>query len=244
MSLDGDNTKHEVSTEDLLNQIITKLDIMIRHFEELDDQIFTDEDLNNPNTGRGMKVDMNDSAHVYATTESQFTTASLHDDAYNINTGLITGLTGTAGHSILYFKNDEAPKSGESRIIVDAFAFWTGTRTATITDDPVWTILRNPDGGDIISDATAVSINSNSDFGGNSSLASTSLAYKGKNGGTITATDGDHAIVAGTGRIYAGVPIVLHRGSSVGVSVDINTSGACQAYAALIFRRVDGNTDV
>lgn len=200
--------------------------------------------IRDPNTGRGQKIDGNNSAHVYATTESQFTTAAIHDDAYNINTGLVTGLTGTSGHSVLYFKNDESPVDGESRIIIDAFAFWTGTRSATVTDDPVWTILRNPDGGDIITDATAVDINSNSDFGGNSSLASTTLAYKGKNGGTITSTDGNHAIIAGTGRIFAGVPIVLHRGSSVGVSVDINTSGACQVYAALVFRRLDGNSDV
>lgn len=195
-----------------------------------------------PTTQVGQKVDNNQSSHVYAVTESQFTTAVLHDNAYNINTGLITGLTGTAGHSMLYFKNDESPSDGESRIVIDAFALWTGTRTATVTDDPLWTILRNPDGGDIVSDATAVSINSNSDFGGNATLATTSLAYKGKNTGTITATQGTHAIIAGSGRIFASVPIVLHRGSSVGISVDINTSGACAAYAAIIFRRVDGKS--
>jgi hypothetical protein len=200
--------------------------------------------IRDPNTGRGQKVDGNNSSHVYATTESQFTTAAIHDDEYNINTGVIAGITGTAGHSVLYLKNDESPKNGESRIIVDAFAFWTGTRSATVTDDPVWTILRNPDGGDIITDATDVDIKSNSDFGGNATLSSTSLAYKGKNGGTITSTDGDHAVIAGTGRIFASVPIVLHRGSSVGVKVDINTSGSCSIYAALIFRRLDGNSDV
>jgi len=192
----------------------------------------------------GQRVDGNGDAHTNAITESQFTAAALKDGAYNINTGLITGLTGTAGHSILYFKNDESPSNGESRIIIDAVALWTGTRSATVTDDPVWTIYRNPDGGDIISDATAVGINSNSDFGGNSTLATTTLAYKGKNGGTITSTEGSHAIISGTGRIFAGVPIVLHRGSKIGISVDINTSGACQAYAALIMRKVDGKSIV
>ena len=197
-----------------------------------------------PGSLRGQKIDNNGNGHVYAVTESQFTAAAIKDAAYNINTGLITGLTGTAGHSMLYFKNDEAPINGESRIIIDAFALWTGTRAATVTDDPVWTIIKNPNGGDIISDATAVSINSGSDFGGNSEISTTSYAYKGKNGGTITSTDGDHAIIAGTGRIYAGVPIVLRRGNSIGISVDINTSGACQAYAAIVFRRLDGKSDV
>ena len=197
-----------------------------------------------PLTQRGGRIDNNGDTHVFATTEDQFTAAALKDNAFNVNTGLVTGLTGTAGHSMLYFKNDEAPRNGESRIIVDAIALWTGTRSATVTDDPVWTIYKNPNGGDIISDATAVSINSNADFGGNSDLGTTTLIYKGKNGGTITSTDGEHAIVAGTGRIYATLPVVLKKGNSIGISVDINTSGSCQAYAALVLRRVDGNSTI
>lgn len=200
--------------------------------------------ITDPVTHVGQKVDDNQSAHVYAVTESQFTTAALHDQAYNINTGVITGLTGAAGHAMLYFKNDESAVNGDSRIVIDAFALWTGTRTATVTDDPLWTILKNPDGGDIISDATAVAINSNSDFSGNATLSSTSLAYAGKNGGTCTSTTGTHAIIAGSGRVFATVPVVLDRGASVGVTVDINTSGACSAYAAIIFRRVDGKNSV
>lgn len=197
-----------------------------------------------PTTQVGQKVDDNQNAHVYAITESQFTAAALKDGAYNINTDIITGLTGTGGHAILYFKNDESALNGDTRIIIDAFALWTGTRTATITDDAIWTIYRNPDGGDIISDKTDVVINSNSDFGGNATLSSTSVAYKGKNTGTITSTQGKHAVIAGNGRIFAGVPIVLHRGSTIGISVDINTSGSCAAYAALILRRVDGKNNV
>lgn len=200
--------------------------------------------IDDPVAKTSMKVDGNQNGHVFAVTESQFTDAALHDRAFNINSGLVTGLTGSSGHSMLYFKNDEPPANGDSRIVVDAIALWSGTRSATVTDDPVWTILRNPDGGDIISDATAVGVNSNSYFGGNSNLASTSLAYKGKNGGTITATEGDHAIIAGTGRIFASVPMVLAKGQAVGISVDINTSGSCQAYAALILRRVDGKTGI
>jgi hypothetical protein len=197
-----------------------------------------------PVTHVGQKVDNNQNAHVYAVTESQFTTAALHDQAYNINTGIVTGLTGTAGHAILYFKNDESAVNGDSRIVIDAFALWTGTRTATITDDAIWTILKNPDGGDIISDASAAAVNSNSNFSGNNTLSSTSLAFKGKNGGTCTSTTGTHAIIAGNGRVFANVPVILDRGASVGITVDINTSGACSAYAAIIFRRVDGNNQV
>ena len=200
--------------------------------------------INDPVKKTGLKVDDNQNAHVYASTESQFTTAVLNDNAYNINTGIITGLTGTAGHSMLYFTNDESESNGESRIIIDAFALWVGTRSATITDDPMWTIIKNPNGGDIISDATTVAINSNSDFGGNATLSATSFAYAGKNGGTITSNEGNHAIICGSGRIFAEVPISLARGSSVGVSVDINTSGAASAYAAIIFRRVDGRSDL
>ena len=200
--------------------------------------------IRDPNNGQGMGVDSNGDGHVYAISESAFTDAAINARGYNINTGLITGLTGTAGHAMLYFKNDESPSNGESGIIIDSVVLYTGTRTATVTDDPVWTILKNPDGGDIISDASAVAMKSNSNFGVNTSLSSTTLAYKGKNGGTVTSTSGNHAIIAGTGRIFASLPVLLGRGDSIGISVDINTSGACQAYAALVLRRVDGATKI
>jgi len=47
MSVDGDNKKHESTIEDLLRAIIVKLDILILHNEEISDQIFTEEDIEN-----------------------------------------------------------------------------------------------------------------------------------------------------------------------------------------------------
>ena len=198
--------------------------------------------IRDPVTGQGTAVNGNGRMEVQSTSESAILVATEKGLAYNVNTGVVTGLTGTSGHAMLYFKNDEAPVNGESRIIIDALALWTGTRTATVTDDPLWTILKNPNAGDIIADATAVSMKSNANFGLNTALSSTTLAYKGKNGGTMTSSDGTHAIIAGTGRIYASLSIVLGRGDSIGISVDINTSGACDAYAALVLRRVDGKS--
>lgn len=195
----------------------------------------------NDANGQSTHVDGNGDMHVNAITEAQFTAAALKHGAYNINTGLIA-LTGSSESAVLYFKNDESPDGGESRIVIEAFALYVGTRSVTVTDDPLWTILRNPNGGDIISDASAVSINSNADFSTNKTLGANSNAFKGKNGGTITATDGEHAILAGSGRIYAGLPIVLGRGNTVGIKVDLNTSGGANVYAALILRKLDGNS--
>lgn len=45
MSIEADSVEHEVSLEDLLQQIIVRLDILIRHNEHLNDEIFTEEDL-------------------------------------------------------------------------------------------------------------------------------------------------------------------------------------------------------
>jgi len=45
MSIKADNVEHEVSTEDLLKTIIEKLEILIRHNECLNDEIYTEEDL-------------------------------------------------------------------------------------------------------------------------------------------------------------------------------------------------------
>lgn len=47
MSWEADNPEHEVSLEELLKQIIMRLDILIRHHEEITDERFKQEDVDN-----------------------------------------------------------------------------------------------------------------------------------------------------------------------------------------------------
>jgi hypothetical protein len=179
-------------------------------------------------TGKRAKVDNNNQLHVFAVTESEQRQATAEGNEYNLNTGEIA-LTGTGESSLIYFKNDESED-----FVVTSIALGIGTRSATVTDFAKITVIKNPIGGDIISDAILVDINSNTNFGSSKELASTSLVYKGKNGGTITGGS-DHAILySGDGRLFANINIELPKGSSIGIKIDLNTSGGANVYCTLI----------
>jgi len=181
-------------------------------------------------TGSGQKsrVDRNNQLHVFAVTESEQKQASLKGNEYNINTGEIA-LTGTNESAVAYFKNDE-----ESDYVITGFAVGIGTRSASITDLAAVRIYKNPTGGDIISDATPVDMKSNTNFGSNKNLKSTTLAYKGKDGGTTTGGDLHAILYSGDGRLSAPLSIELPRGSSLSVTIDLNTSGGANVYCAII----------
>ena len=185
------------------------------------------------------RVDGNNQLHIFAVTEDEQNSAAENGQLYNINTGLIA-LTGTSDSAILYFKNNESPINGESNIIITSIIFGLYTRSATVTNSATATIIRNPTAGTIIDDATAVSMKSNANFGSSNTLDS--LIYKASGTGK-TLTDGtDHAIaLLSEGR--TAIPelnIDLAKGSSLGIKVDLNTSGGADIYAALVCYRKDG----
>lgn len=182
--------------------------------------------------GRGLgteaHVDLNHNLHTFSVIEDEQRQALKEGNEFNINSGNIP-LTGTADSSLLYFKNDE-----DASFVITAVVVGVGTRSATVTDTTNITIIRNPTGGDIISDETVVSMSSNTNFGSSKELKTTTLSYKGKDGGTITGGT-DHALFyQSDGRLYAPVNVELPKGSSMGVKIDINTSGGCNVYCALI----------
>jgi hypothetical protein len=145
--------------------------------------------------------------------------------SYNLNTGLIS-VTGDA--TLIYLEN-----TGDRDIVVEAIALGS-FEGITHSDDPYITVVRNPTGGDLISDATAVSMNQNRNFSSSNSL--TSNVYKGKVGGTITGGD-DIAILQVTpgGRSFYTVNFLLGKGSSIAIKLTANvTSGSANYYAALV----------
>lgn len=186
------------------------------------------------------RVDANNQLHVFAVTEDEQNSAAENGNLYNINTGIIA-LTGTGDSAILYFKNDESPLHDESNIIITSVIFGLYTRSATVTDSAKVTIIRNPTAGTIVDDANVAPMISNSNFGSNNSLDS--LIYSASATGK-TLTDGtDHAIVLlSEGR--TAVPelnIDLAKGSSLGIKIDLNTSGGADVYAAIVAYRKNGN---
>jgi hypothetical protein len=176
-------------------------------------------------SGNYAKVDKTNRISTRAITEPQEVHAAELSNAYNINTGLIT-VSGDA--TLIYFKNNE-----EQNYIIKAIAL--GSFEGIVhSDDPYITLVRNPTGGDLISDQSAVSMNVNRDFGSNKTLSAD--VYKGKVGGTLTG-GADAAILQATpgGRSFYTIDFLLPRGTSLGVKLTANvTSGSASWYAALI----------
>jgi len=184
---------------------------------------------NGAGNGKKLKVNGRNEACVFSVQESEAQAAAENGDAYNINTGDITGITGTT--SLLYFKNDE-----EQDMVVEAIAL--GVRGATITDMASVFVVKNPDAGTIISNATAVDMNQNRNFGSSKVLKDTSVAYKGANG--YTATGGQDSVqlyTGNNGRLFATINIELPRGSSLAIRLEGLTGGT--AYAALVMHLKD-----
>jgi len=188
---------------------------------------------NGEGTGNKLGINGRNEAKTFAVTETEAQAASEVGDAYNINTGDIISIA-SGNASLIYFKNDE-----EADIIIEAMAI--GLRGFTnLTDMAVITVIRNPTTGDIVSDATAVAMNQNRNFGSSKTLKSTTLAYKGKNAGTFT--DGDNIVQFYQGnnsRLFAGINLEVPRGSAVGIKVEGGGATAGTAYAALVMHLKD-----
>lgn len=181
----------------------------------------------------GARVTKGNRIYADAVSRNADTEAALNGDAYNINTGDIA-LTGTAASSLIYVKNNETRD-----LVIDAIALGIGTRSATITDTATLTLIKNPTGGDIISDATAVDMNENRNFGSNKSL--TVDAFKGKDGGTITGGSSVAQFYQGDGRLFAAITMVIPKGNSIALKIDLNTSGGANVYLALVCHLLSGN---
>lgn len=186
------------------------------------------------------KVDDNNQLHTFSITEDEQRAATEIGNEYNINSGTINLSTNSSTrNTILYFKNDE-----DNDFVISAIAVGLGTRSATVSDAANIWIVRNPTSGTTITNANAVDINSNTNFGSSKTLKTTTLAYKGADSEGATSGGTDHALLYMTdGRLYATLNVVVPRGSSLAVEVDGNTSGAFNIYAAIIGYVKDPNNE-
>ena len=178
-------------------------------------------------TGLGFdaRVDENNRMHVHAVNVTEVVHAAEQGLAYNLNTGQIS-VTNDA--TLVYLKNNETRDFVVSAIAVG------NDGGATYSTRPLITVVRNPTGGDLISDQTAVDMNQNRDFG--SSRVFDSDAYKGKVGGTLTGGN-DIAILQSTtgGRDFFTLDFVLTEGSSIVLTYTANiSSGTSLIYVALV----------
>ena len=180
-------------------------------------------------SGKGylVRVDSNNRLRTKAITESEAFNATENGNSYNINTGLIS-ISGDA--TLLYFEN-----TGDSDYVLEAIALGE-FEGITHSDDPYITVVSNPTGGDLISDATAVDINQNRNIGSSKSLSAN--VYKGKVGGTLTGGNNAHHFpytINWSGRSFFTFSLLIPKGSSIGIKLTANvTSGSANLYCALI----------
>lgn len=172
-----------------------------------------------------LKIDLNGRAHTQTISESESLHAAELGDAYNINTGLVSLSGDTA---LLHVENNE-----QKDMVIEAYA--TGSfEGVTHSDDPYLILHRNPTGGTLIGTGTAVSINTNRNFGSSKTL--TGNFYKGADGATTTG--GSQAAIlqaSGGARGFYTINFILPQGSSATLEVILNaSSGSANWYAAAI----------
>lgn len=187
-------------------------------------------------TGGGYQAQVNSTKRLLtkSVSEPEEVHALEIGDAYNINTGLIS-ITGNA--TLLYIKNNE-----NKDMVIQAIALGSFDGI-TYSDDPYITIVRNPTGGDLITDATAVSMNQNRNFGSSNTLSAN--CYKGKVSGTLTGGN-NIAILQATGgsRGYYTINLSLAKGNSIGITLTANASSGTANYycAAVVYLKEEEGT--
>ena len=182
------------------------------------------------------KVDKNKQLHVFGITETEQQQATDFGNSFNLNTGWIPGVSGTT--ALMYFKNDE-----DEPFVIDAIAVGLG-RDTNDTDVQTIRLIRNPTAGDIITQATPVDMKQNRNFGSSATLKTTSLAYKTTNINTDFTDGDDIAIFAqnDNGRLFASIDFELVKGSSLGITIDTETTGNFKVYATIIgYLKSDSN---
>lgn len=182
-------------------------------------------------TGKGYLVKVNEDNQMLtsAVTSGVEIEANENGDAYNINTGLVS-LTDAVDTPLLYLKNNEDNEFIISVVVIGMFNSAGGDSTADVYS----TFIRNPTLGTIISDAVAVPIISNRNYGSNKVLDAD--VFLGATGRTMTNGD-DHILVRMSVNSRTFVPIneVLPKGTSIGIKIKPPTSNtAMTAYVAII----------
>lgn len=184
-------------------------------------------------SGKGFqaKVDSSNRLTTAATTATAIEHAGIEGDSYNINTGKIN-LTGASASAVVYIKNN-----GERDLDIENVAI--GVSDGTVSDIGELILVRNPTGGDIISDGTAVDMNQNRNFGSPKTL--TVDVYKGKDGGTLSGGN-DYALFfqGDNTRLFTDLDTILPRGTSLGITYNPKlSSGSVNVYVALILHLVE-----
>lgn len=183
-------------------------------------------------SGKRAQVDREFRLRTFSTTVTDVEQITGLGNAYTFSSGPISV---TANGTVFYFKNNEDANFEIHEI------HYAVNNTGTHSDTPLFTLIKNPTGGDLISDATAAAVNSNNNFGSSNALED-SLVYKGKSGGTITGgTDIFYQIQPVNSQVIIKSQIyILQKGDSLAVKITPSlSSGTAVVYFSIIGHKED-----
>ena len=173
-----------------------------------------------PYTLRGSRVDSKGRVETHATSRTQAEAQSELGLAFVLNTKDVTISVESA---ILYMKNNNATLNMHATFL----AMGVGVPSDSFAGAMTVEVLRNPDGGTILTTPTTTPIKANQNFG-SSNVFPEIDAFVGASGETVTGgTDLSHFTQAASpvgGRLSAGLTWVMPPGSTVGVIVTPNLS--------------------
>lgn len=189
-------------------------------------------------TGTGHTAKVNKKGRIFTNTiQISDETAKAEDgDAYLVDSGDMT-LTTDSESAVFYLKNNEERDLVVSRLAI-ALGFTTGGAPTGLV---IAKVLRNPIVGTIVSDAVKSSIG-NKNFGSSNTLSVD--AFSGGEGKTLTGGTvlvSNRAPAPSLGILET--PIVIPRGSSIGISIVPSTGNTSMLVATAIDVHLDGFDD-
>ena len=179
--------------------------------------------IRDPSSGVGQEVSADGHAHVMARTQPFGVQEALAGWAFSANTGTVTLTNAATDNAVLYCKN-----SGATSLVFEVFVYLLGASTGGTGSGNV-TIIRNPTGGTIVSDASTLTpINRN--FGSSNVLTGDFFKPSGS-GKTLTGgtTIIETLLPTPTGRITISVgAFIVPPGSSLGINYTTQTGNSSQ----------------
>lgn len=186
-------------------------------------------------SGRGVsaKVTSDQRLETFAVTQTNLENASINGQAFNISTGTIN-LTSANESALLYIKNND-----ETPLIITEVFYFLGNSDGD--GDVSIVAVRNPTGGDIITNASSVDA-VNRDFGSSTGLVDV-VTYKGAEGDMLTGGSNILQTLAAAPARVINRPtgFVLRESNSFGVKLtppssntDMNVQVAVACYRAVV----------
>ena len=179
-------------------------------------------------TGSGIsaRVNARQKLEVTANTLTDYELATLEGESFNINTQFVT-YTGDQDHGCLYIKNNE-----ERDLLLQNFFVGVGTRVGGTPSEAYHLVQAffNPEGGTLISDAIP---NETVSRNAGSTRTFDIDVFKGSSGATVDTGGAEPVLFQFQGensRTFGTVFLVLPKGSSIAVTIDINTTGSVPIY--------------